>query len=100
MSAAPTQLQPGALDVIQEEARAIAQFFGVSACDLAAQMLVTRLTERLGGQQHYITRVHRRERDAKIRARFTGNNLPELSIEFGMTVRHLRRVLAIKESGA
>lgn len=89
---------PDALAIIEEEARAVSQFFGIARCDLAAQMLVTRVAERLGGERHYVSgpRVQRRERDALIRARFTGNNLHELAIELGMTERHLRRILAVK----
>jgi Mor family transcriptional regulator len=87
------------LAIIKEEARAVAQFFGVGACELAAQMLVTRIAERLGGEKHYVAggREGRLERDEKIRARFTGDNLHELSIELGMTERHLRRILAVKK---
>lgn len=98
--ASNTSPTPDALAIIKEEARAVAQFFGVGACDVAAQMLVTRIAERLGGQEHYVARgrAQRRERDAEIRARFNGSNLRELAIELGMTERHLRRILAVKPS--
>lgn len=90
------------LAIIEEEARAVAQFFGVDACELAAQMLVTRIADRLGGDRVYVAGVRDRQarRDADIRARFTGDNLHELSIELGMTERHLRRILAVKKSSA
>jgi Mor family transcriptional regulator len=96
--ASSTSTAPDALAIIEEEARAVSQFFGIVACDLAAQMLVTRIAERLGGERHYVSgpRAQRRERDALIRARFTGDNLHELAVELGMTERHLRRILAVK----
>jgi Mor family transcriptional regulator len=85
-----------ALLVIEEEARAVAQFFGVDNFDVAAQMLVRRVSGRIGGQKVYVrgAREARKERDELIRARYTGGNLEELATEFYLDARQVRRIVA------
>lgn len=84
------------LIIIEEEACAVAKCFGVAACDEAAALLIDRILLRLAGERIYLQRHGRREREQlhkEIRAKFNGTNLPSLSIEYGMTERHLRRIL-------
>lgn len=85
------------LAIIEEEARAMAKCFGVSAPDEAAASLVDRILLRLGGEHIYVPkrRASARQRDREqLQKRFNGTNLFELAREFGMTPRHLRRILA------
>lgn len=87
------------LSIIEEEARAMAQCFGVAAPAEAAASLIDRILMRLGGAHIYVPkrRAQSRQRDKKeLIARFNGNNLFELAKEYGMTPRHLRRLLAEK----
>ena len=85
------------LAIIEEEARAMAQCFGVAAPDEAAASLIDRILLRLGGAHIYVPkrRARSRRRDrVELQSRFNGSNLFELAKEFGMTPRHLRRILA------
>lgn len=89
----------GAVDplaIIEEEARVVAQFFGVSKCDLAAQMLVRRVGERLAGQAVYVatSRAKKDKRDQELRRRFTGNNFAELARDSGLSERQVRNIVA------
>lgn len=85
------------LAIIEEEARAMAQCFGVAAPDEAAASLIDRILLRLGGELVYLprrsARNRQRDRDEVIR-KFNGTNLFELAQEYGFTPRHLRRILA------
>lgn len=85
------------LAIIEEEARAMAQCFGVAAPDEAAASLMDRILLRLGGEHIYFpkrrTRARQRDREELLK-RFDGRNLFELAREFGMTPRHLRRILS------
>lgn len=86
-----------ALDIIEEEARAMAQCYGVAAPAEAAASLIERLLLRLNGAHIYMPKRSSRERVSahqEISRRFNGSNLFELAREFGMTPRHLRRILA------
>ena len=84
------------LEILQEEARAVAQCFGVATCDEAAAALVDRIILRLGGGYIYVPRRGTRERlrvQAEIRRRFDGLNGAALAKEFGLTPRHIRRLV-------
>jgi Mor family transcriptional regulator len=97
MDAVTTPAEPDALAIIEEEARAVAQFFGIGAFEVAAQMLVGRVAGRLGGERVYVSLApQRKERDAEIRRRFTGANHQELAREFECSVRQVRRIVARK----
>jgi Mor family transcriptional regulator len=88
--------------IIEQEARAMAQCFGVARADEAAASLVDRILLRLGGELVYLpkrsARNRKRDREELIR-KFTGNNLLELAREYGVTARHLRRILTEATGG-
>jgi Mor family transcriptional regulator len=87
--------EPDALDVIQEEARVIAQFFGIKQCEVAAEMLVGRVAERLGGRRVYVAakRVARDEQRARILKSFDGRNFAEVARAEGISPRQVRRIV-------
>lgn len=85
-----------ALDIIKEEARAVAQCFGVPKPDDVAAMIVDRIIERLAGGNIYIPKKSLRDRSRirrEIRARYTGNNIPELAHEYEMSTRWVRKIV-------
>lgn len=85
-----------ALDIIKEEARAVAQCFGVQAPDDVATMIVDRIIERLAGGNIYIPKKSLRDRSRirrEIRTRHTGNNTRELAREYGMSERWVRKIV-------
>ena len=91
----PSEIDPVA--IIEDEARAMAQAFGICSPDAAAESLVDRILHRLGGELVYLPKrtARRRARDREeLTRRFNGQNLFELAREYGITPRHLRRVLA------
>ncbi|MGQ3055169.1 MAG: Mor transcription activator family protein [Roseateles sp.] len=91
-----------ALDIIEEEARAMAQCYGVAAPAEAAAALIERLLLRLNGAHIYMPKQSSRKRVSEhqeISRRFNGSNLFELAREFGMTPRHVRRILAKPRAG-
>ncbi|WP_409976485.1 Mor transcription activator family protein [Variovorax sp. CY25R-8] len=78
----------------------MAKCFGVTAPDQAAASLVDRIMLRLGGAHIYVPRRTTRERlrtYGEIANRFNGSNLFELAREYGMTPRHLRRIIAAQK---
>ena len=81
--------------VLEEEARAVAQFFGVKACDVAAQMIAQRVATRLAGQEVYFSKskFKRTREQAAMRAQFTGDNLHEVARMFGKSTRQARRIV-------
>lgn len=84
------------IDVIREEARAVARCFGMAACDEMAAAVVDRVLLRLGGTQCYLPRHSARERhrvQREIAARFDGRNVNTLAQAYGLTPRHVRRIL-------
>lgn len=86
-----------AIDIIRDEARAVALSFGVRACDEAAAALVDRVRTRLAGSRFYLAKqsaVDRRRRQAELVARFNGANLEALAREYRITLRHARRLVA------
>jgi Mor family transcriptional regulator len=85
-----------ALDIIEEEARAVAQCFGVPVPEDAASMIVDRIIARLAGSNIYIPKKSRRDRSRTrrlIRLRSTGNNIRELAREFNMSERWVRKIV-------
>ncbi len=89
------------LAIIEEEARAMAQCFGVATPDVAAASLMDRILLRLGGAHIYVPQRTARERakvQEEIARKFTGSNLFELAREFEMSPRNVRRILAAKRN--
>ena len=91
------KLSDDAFSVIFEEARAMAQCFGVESPDDAAMLLMRRLKTRIGGGNFYLAKrgaTERKKAREEICAKFNGGNLFELAKEFDITPRHVRRILA------
>lgn len=89
------------LAIIEEEARAMAVSFGISTPEAAAECLVDRIVQRLGGTHVYLPKKSSRERQAthvEIAALFNGTNLFELAKRYGMTPRHVRRILTAQNA--
>lgn len=85
-----------ALDIIEEEARAVAQCFGVPVPEDAASMIVDRIIARLKGSNIYIPMKSRRDRSRirdLIRQRYTGDNIRDLAREFEMSERWVRKIV-------
>jgi hypothetical protein len=97
-----------ALDVIEEEARAVVQFFGVKQCDVAAEMLVKRVADRLGGRKVWVEgargRAATRDEHLRIRRDFNsrdpttpiGEVITRLALEAGMSERQVRRIVSAR----
>lgn len=56
-----------------------------------ADALLAGLCERIGGREVYIPSPSKPDRDAQIRAKFNGRNLPEVMREFGVSRRTVYR---------
>lgn len=98
-SAVPPTYPDEPLAIIEEEARVVARCFGVAAPDAAAASLIERILLRLGGAHIYLPKRTSRDRVRirnEILTKFNGRNLFELAREYGMSARHLRRILATK----
>jgi len=96
---APLPCPDEPLAIIEEEARAVAQCFGVPIPEAAAASLVERIVLRLGGTHVYLPKRTSRDRNRvhnEIAERFNGRNLFELAQAYGVTPRHVRRILAKK----
>lgn len=62
----------------------------------AGAQIMSILYQELGGMRvtvPTITQIAIMERNASIRARFTGFNLEELALLYGMSERHVRRIV-------
>lgn len=85
------------LDVIHEEARAVAKCFGVTTCDEMAEALVDRIMLRIGGGSYvYLGQRRSRDRDhrdAEIRAEFSGTNIKALARKWHISPRQIRRIV-------
>ncbi|AGU51538.1 Mor transcription activator family protein [Variovorax paradoxus B4] len=85
------------LAIIEEEARAMARCFGVAVPEDAAASLIERILLRLGGAHIYLPRRTSRKRQQahrEIVCKFNGSNLMALAKEYGMTPRHVRRIIS------
>ena len=85
------------LDILEEEARAMALCFGTADGEAMASALVSRIITRMAGTRFYVPSVSARQRQqehAAIRRKFTGANMQELAKEHGMSPRHLRRIVS------
>ncbi len=83
------------LAIIEDEARAVARSFGLSAADDAAAMLVDRLVLRIAGARIPSARVRQsRETRRKIRILSArGLTTTQLADRFGVTERWVRRII-------
>ena len=85
-----------AMAVLHSEAKAVAQCFGVKDCEAVAAALVDRIAMRLGGAHIYVPKRSTKSRAqvrAEIRAKFNGLNQTQLASEYGISTRHIRRLL-------
>ncbi|CAB5697632.1 Mor transcription activator family protein [Comamonas aquatica] len=83
--------------VLREELAAAAICHGVERVEDLTEALVTRVVQRLGGVQVYVPNQRSLERDRLVREvnrRFDGRNIRLLALEFGVSVRYIRRLLA------
>ncbi|MBY0453333.1 MAG: hypothetical protein K2Q11_00410, partial [Burkholderiaceae bacterium] len=84
------------VSVLEQEVRATARSFGISAADAMAASLIDRVLLRLGGEQVYCPkRTHHlaRLRHEEILNKFSGNNTRALADEYGLSVSFIRRVV-------
>ncbi len=91
-----TPISDDPIDIIEQEAAAVAHCFGVQAAGDLAATLIDRLTQRLAGENIYFARERasaRRARCDEIRAAFTGCNSAELARRFGVSVRYVRKIV-------
>ncbi|RRH82296.1 hypothetical protein EH244_26980 [Variovorax beijingensis] len=98
----PPDLNDGPLAVIEEEARAMAQCFGIGNPAEAAASLIDRILMRLGGAHIYVPKKSTQKREQihyEIQSRFNGGNLFELARQYGLTPRHVRRIIAGRKLG-
>ena len=85
------------LDILEEEARAMALCFGAADGEAMASALVSRIIMRMAGTRFYVPSVSARQRQqdhAAICQKFTGANVQELAKEYGMSARHVRRIVS------
>lgn len=85
------------LDILEEEARAMALCFGTVDSEAMASALVKRVITRMAGTNFYVPSISARQRQqdhAAIRRKFTGANVQELAKEYGMSARHVRRIVS------
>lgn len=83
------------IDILEQEARAVAQCFGIAASDDAAAMFVERILLRLGGESIYVPKKRHQDRQRmrdEIRRRFNGANGRALAREFGVSARMVRLI--------
>ncbi len=83
------------IDILEQEARAVAQCFGITASDDAAAMFVERILLRLGGENIYVPKKRQQDRQRirdEIRRRFNGTNGGALAREFGVSARWVRLI--------
>lgn len=93
-ASAANKLDP--IAVLREELAAAAVCHGVERVEDLTEELVRRYVQRLGGVQVYVRSKRSREKSKiadEIRERFTGRNAKELASEYGLTTRHVRRLL-------
>lgn len=84
------------LAILEDEARALALCYGVENGREMAATLVCRIIDRMAGTRFYVPSVSARRRQKihdEIREKFTGANLRQLAKDYGMTSRHIRRIL-------
>lgn len=86
------------LEIVKQEARAVAKSFGIAACDEVAAALIERVIRRLGGTAFYVPCIGGIERQrvhAQIRKQFDGSNTMELARKYSISPRHIRRIVMV-----
>jgi Mor family transcriptional regulator len=87
-----------ALDLLEREVVALAQFHKLQQASLMGQMFRKRVAEQLGGRLVYISkdaRAAQAERNAKICREFTGRNHAELAKKHELTERQVRKIVRL-----
>lgn len=82
--------------VLREELAAAAVCHGVERVEDLTEALVTRVVQRLGGGYVYVTTqrgLKKKRMTEEIRQRFNGVNIRELSQAYGISARHVRRIV-------
>ncbi|MEX8192358.1 Mor transcription activator family protein [Comamonas guangdongensis] len=90
----PNKLDP--IAVLREELAAAALCHGVERVEDLTEELVRRYVQRLGGGYVYVTTQHglkKKQMAEEIRQRFNGINIRELSHIYGLSIRHVRRIV-------
>ena len=85
------------LDILEDEARAMALCFGMTDGQAAASALVDRIIKRMAGSNFYVPTVkaHQRRKDhLAIRQKFMGTNVQQLAKEYGISERQVRRIVS------
>ena len=93
-SVSSNKLDP--IAVLREELAAAALCHGVERVEDLTEELVRRYVQRLGGGYVYVTTQHglkRKQMAEEIRHRFNGINIRELSHIYGLSIRHVRRIV-------
>ncbi|GEQ77403.1 hypothetical protein CTTA_4408 [Comamonas testosteroni] len=88
--------QLDAIAVLREELAAAALCHGVERVEDLTEDLVRRYVQRLGGGYVYVTTQHglkKKQMAEEIRQRFNGINIRELSHIYGLSIRHVRRIV-------
>jgi Mor family transcriptional regulator len=95
-----TQHDQNPATAIEEEVRAAAASLAIESPVLAdlSRAIASRVMLRFAGQRVYFAglRKQQADRDAVLRARFTGSNLRELARESGITPRQMRKIVTRK----
>lgn len=89
-------MEENALQIIEEEARTVAELHGATWSEAARGALCSRLIARLGGIQFYmpkVSSVERSERNELIIRSFDGRNIKTLARQFDLSERTIRRVV-------
>jgi Mor family transcriptional regulator len=93
-TSAANKLDP--IAVLREELAAAAVCHGVERVDDLTEELVRRYVQRLGGGYVYVATqrgLKKRQMAEEIRQRFNGFNTRELSLTYGISARHVRRIV-------
>lgn len=91
---AANKLDP--IAVLREELAAAALCHGVERVEDLTEELVRRYVQRLGGGYVYVATqmgLKKRQMAEEIRQRFNGFNTRELSQAYGVSARHVRRIV-------
>lgn len=83
------------LAIVEDEAQACVQIYGGGPKDLIAAALVRRIVERCPGFRVEIPRKTKKQKTAMredIARRYDGRNAQELARQWGVSVRHVRRI--------
>ncbi|WP_312593973.1 Mor transcription activator family protein [Comamonas terrigena] len=96
VASAANKLDP--IAVLREELAAVAASHGVERVEDLTDSLVSRLVQRLGGGYVYFTTqrgLKKKKMAEEIRQRFNGFNTRELAQTYGISARHVRRIVEV-----